>query len=138
MKQRKIKLININKSRDTENMRMQKHLRKLSLASFNLYNIYMNKFSLTLTLIMVVTGNVIYNVFSRIISYILTYCNVDGQSITRQRLGKHVITQATIEIRMFIARCWATRSAAMNSPARNQVASILCGQRRGRCYAMIR
>jgi hypothetical protein len=34
------------------------------------------------------------------------YRNVDGQSIARQRLSKHVITHATIEVRVFIARCW--------------------------------
>jgi hypothetical protein len=35
---------------------------------------------------------------------------VDGQSIAKQRLSKHVKTQATIEVRVFIARCWATSS----------------------------
>jgi hypothetical protein len=47
-------------------MLRHKHLQMLSLTSFHLNNIYMNKFSLTVTLIMVVTGNVIHNVFSKI------------------------------------------------------------------------
>jgi hypothetical protein len=36
-------------------------------------------------------------------------CNVDGQSIVRQRLSKHVITQATIEVWVFAARCWVLK-----------------------------
>jgi hypothetical protein len=40
---------------------------------------------------------------------------VDGQSIARQRLSKHIITHATIEVRVSIAHCWATSSAIMIS-----------------------
>jgi hypothetical protein len=43
------------------------------------------------------------------------HINVDGQSIARQRLCEHVKTHAIIEVRVFIARCWATSSATMNS-----------------------
>jgi hypothetical protein len=68
----------------------------------------------------------------------LLFCNVDGQSIARQRLSKHVKTHATIEVRVFIPRCWATSSAKMNSPARSHVTCFTCGQRRDRCYAIIR
>jgi hypothetical protein len=52
-----------------------------------------------------------------------SYCNVDDQIIARQRLSKHV-THATIEVRVFIARCWATRSTPINSLARNHVNCI--------------
>jgi hypothetical protein len=55
-------------------------------------------------------------------------CNMDCQSITRQQLSEHVITYATIEIRVFIARFWAKSSATM----------ICCGQRHNCSYAMIR
>jgi hypothetical protein len=49
---------------------------------------------------------------------------VYGQSIARQRFSKHVITQATIEVRVFAARCWVT-NATMGSllPAPRQ---LLC------------
>jgi hypothetical protein len=43
------------------------------------------------------------------------YCNVDGQSIARQRLSKHVKTYVTIEVRVFIVRFWTTSSAPINS-----------------------
>jgi hypothetical protein len=51
---------------------------------------------------------------------------MDGQSIARQRLSKHVITEATIEARMFATRCWVMK----------QQWGRYC-QRRDRCYAMI-
>jgi hypothetical protein len=70
-------------------------------------------------------------------TYSTIYCNVDGQSIAKQRLSKHGITQRTMEVRVFIARCWATSSAPMNSPARNHVTCFLCCQRRDRCYTVI-
>jgi hypothetical protein len=47
------------------------------------------------------------------------------------------VTQATMEVQVFIARCWATSSAPMNSPARNHITCFLCCQRRDHCYAVI-
>jgi hypothetical protein len=35
----------------------------------------------------------------------VSYSDVDGQSIARQRLSKYVKTHETIEVRVFIARC---------------------------------
>jgi predicted deacetylase len=63
---------------------------------------------------------------------------MNDQSIARQRLSKHVKTHATIEIRVFIARCWARSSATMTSLASTHVTYILCGQRRDCYYALIR
>jgi hypothetical protein len=63
------------------------------------------------------------------------YCNMDGQSTARQRLSKHSKTYVTTEVRVFIARCWATSSAATVAMQRfgKHVATIersfLCGRR---------
>jgi hypothetical protein len=58
--------------------------------------------------------------------YVCVQCTVDGQSIAMQRLSKHIKTHATIEVRVFIAHCWATSSAQMNSLATNNVTCFLC------------
>jgi hypothetical protein len=51
----------------------------------------------------------IISVISKMLLYKHGECNVDGQSIATQRLSKHVITHATIEVRVFAARCWVTK-----------------------------
>jgi hypothetical protein len=53
-------------------------------------------------------------------------CNVDGQSIARQRLSKHVTTQATVECVSLLGN-----EAPMNSPASE-------AKRSDRCYGMMR
>jgi hypothetical protein len=37
---------------------------------------------------------------------------MDGQSIARQGLSKHIKTHTKIEVRVFIDRCWATSGAS--------------------------
>jgi hypothetical protein len=68
----------------------------------------------------------------------LIYCNMDGQSIDRQQLSKHVKMHATIEVWVFISHCWATSSVPMNSLARNHMTCFLCSQCHDRSYAVIR
>jgi hypothetical protein len=74
----------------------------------------------------------------RVMAPTLQIVQGSAQNIARQRLSKHVKTHARIEVRMFIARCWETSSALINSLAKNDVTCFLFGLRRDRFYAMIR
>jgi hypothetical protein len=67
----------------------------------------------------------------------MQYCNMDGQSSARQQLSKDVKTHTTVEVGVFISRCWETSSAPMNLLARNHMTSFLRSQRSDLCYAMI-
>jgi hypothetical protein len=46
---------------------------------------------------------------------------VDDQSIARQRLSKHVITQATVEEWVFACRCWVTKHQWIRRLAKRSV-----------------
>jgi hypothetical protein len=61
---------------------------------------------------------------SQLTHVIIKYFNVDGQSIARQRLSKHVITQAIVEERVFACRCWVTKHQRIRQLAKRGVATV--------------